>query len=277
MKTRHFCFLLFVIAVCGTSSSVCASDEVPASGWHAIDVAPSAPGDFERELRVRQQYDARVAACVMGLPQHLRQQLPKGRFVISIYDPVHGGTRMTGITEKEMARTDALEVVLYGAATAAQDVLPASFHYNPEWGAIFVPAVHMNDTWFCAAFTHEFFHAETHATDISESTDERVMEEVRAHQMEREFLDAKTNGAYRSALARTLKGETGVNLTRLLTKVEMVNAIFPPAQSDVELSVRWGQIYFDLAFLALEPGYCVSEREKIDLYLALRKKAMGEE
>lgn len=276
MKARHFCFLFFVLVMCTASTAACAGDDIPASGWYAIDAPPSAPGDFERELHVRQLYDARITACIASVPQHLREQLPQGGFVVSIYDPVHGGTRITGITEAERGRTDAIEVALYGAATAAQDVLPASFHYDPEWGTVFVPAVRMTDDWFCAAFTHEFFHAGAHATELSESTDELVMEEVRAHQTERELLDAKTNGAYRAALAQALVGEVGINLTQLLAKVEMVNAIFPEAQSDVELSVRWGQIYFDLAFLALEPGYCVPEQRKIALYLELRRVAMGE-
>lgn len=269
-------FLFFIMLSSFTATAQTSLMVTPASsGWYEIDTAPRTLQEFQREHAVRELYAARIRKCMDALPENLQARLPTGGFVISIYDPTHGGTRMTGITDGEEARREAIEVVLYGEATDAQEVLPARFHYASEWGAVFVPGVRVNDTWFCAAFTHELFHAKTHDSSLilAEDVRQRVLEEIDAHEMERDLLDLSTGGVYRTALTDVLREETAIDLASIFKKIEAVNAIFPPAQSEVELSIRYAQIYFDLAFTMLERNNSVSPEVKIGMYLSLREMA----
>jgi len=275
VKKQLFLFFLFFVITTSCSKAAGAQGSVTPSenGWYPIDTAPSAVGDFERELAVRQHYAVRVTKCLAGLPQELRERLPTGGFVVSVYDPIHGGTRMTGLTEAEMQRTDAVEVVLYGTTTAEQGLLPSSFQYRPEWGAIFVPAVRMDDNWFCAVFAHELFHAQHAQGDATKSEYELLTEEVRAHELERTILDWQTRGAYRSALLLAIEGETRMDFMSLFEKIQTVDSLFPPAQSEVEQNIRYAQIYLDLMFVRLEPTYCVSEQAKVDLYRTILRSS----
>lgn len=280
--------ILAVVATIALLASV--GGTVFAGEWY-ITHEPVSSEDFSHEQKVRTRMYQQTAQCLNVFGSRRIAELQKefhGKLFITFFDPVRNITRVTTTSKREvqaqmeLAEHDGLEIVLYGRHAERHPRLQQGlFQYDASWKAVFMPAFAMTKPWFCGVFLHELFHASEDRRRIAEKRPRDafpspilVDEEVRAHELEREVLDAFTGGQYILATKTFIANEKGLrveNVHAIVQKrdIPILVHLFPPA-SEEEMSLRRAQVFVDITFLLIEKGGGGVE-EKRKAYIRMRQ------
>lgn len=212
-----------------------------------------------------------------------------GKLSVWLYDVSNDAIRMTTRNKDDftvaanLKAHGGLDLVLYGENAVGAPRIPELFWYSDEWDSLFVPAMRMSKEWFCSGLLHQLWHAHNRRVrtakkipwNLSVVSAVRVDEEVQALELERDVLNAQTNGQYVLTLNTYLIAQKGRSLEQiqqdLLKRNTLINSPMFPQASDTEMSIRAAQTFLDVTFLFIEKngGGVVEKRQQ---YLDLMKK-----
>lgn len=241
-----------------------------ADGW-MVDHEPVSPADFAREVEVKTNIDNQAQQCLnLFGPKKITELKKKfyGKMFVTFLDAKSGGSRMTSASAREsekasaLANSGGLELVLYGRHLQKHPRIQGLFQYDEEWRAMFVPALEMNPVWFCGIFIHELFHASEDRMRLAEKKPQHaylspawIDEELTAHELEREVVNAYTGGQYLSAMKAFVTSK-GLSLASAQTAIRQdgVPALLSIAspKSGEEASLRRAQMLIDATLLYIE-------------------------
>jgi hypothetical protein len=229
--------LFFVVLMC---SFTVRSEVFPeASGWYSLE----REGDA-----VTQLFSERTQSCLT---------LSESSMVVRIYAE-------SDDKALSASATGSVTILLYGREDADKGQ-NAPFGYR-NTGALLVPTIAMNDTWFCAELRHAYAHLIRNiGVEGMEDpvTEEQLfaLEEISVREEMRSYLTNETSGRYASALDSALKQKESSSTEK---QIQMLNTVFPPAQSTEELAIRNEQFLFDL-----KVGGLMRVSEKVSTYISL--------
>lgn len=244
-------------------------------GWY-LSGQPQDAADMGRERDVVELYARTTEQCLNAFGSAKMANLKRefgGKLYFTRYVPAMDASRTTARSQKqeeaEFARTQqpgTLEIVLHGQDAEGSPRLTAPLQYQEAWSAVFVPAQAWSKPWFCAVFAHELSHASEHrqrkVKGVPGATFASIPwaeEEVRGHEIERDVLNAFTDGRY----VATIKGffENGRHKGKMLKDVietayvevtPQLVKLFPPPASPYEAQIRDVQMSIDIDFLAYD-------------------------
>lgn len=281
-----------ILVVAATVLLTLASGTAFADEWY-ITHEPVSSGDFLQEQDVGAKIYQQATQCLHVFGSKKIAELKKefsGKLFITFFDPIRNATRITTTSKREgleqvaLSQHGSLEIVLYGRHAERHPRIQGAFQYVNDWGAVFVPALAITQPWFCEAFSHELSHVSADRKRIVEKKQRDVFlgpawvdEEIRAHELGREVLNAFTGGRYLSALKVFVVHEKGLqvkNVQEILQKREIQSLVhlFHPA-SEKEMSLRRAQVLVDITFLLIEKdGGGIEEKRRAYIRIYQRNR-----
>ena len=244
-------------------------DGSPVSEWHvtAQEIVKGDVGriDFVTGLMLNKLENSLSTYSSIAEVKKLKDQF-SGKMFITYYTNEGGGaSKMLGRSKGEMnkySNPTLLEVCLFPAEFRDEHQTKAGLlHYDPEWKAVIIGAIKMDDAWFSGFSLHELFHARKHRNGELSATDKHlsdvwIEEELQAHELERMVLDRATNGKYLVAINKVVINKNGFRDPDMLRsswtaeEVKSIDSLFSKPSWD-EANLRSAQYQFDLGMLWL--------------------------
>ncbi|MFA5990835.1 MAG: hypothetical protein WC794_01140 [Candidatus Doudnabacteria bacterium] len=194
-----------------------------------------------------------------------QQEAFAGHLMPAIFTSMYGGTTRTISYNLNLAREDPkrLEVVFYGHGEFNHPRINHKLlFYDPSWKSLFVAALRFSDDkWYDAILAHELFHALAHRKGEASATarflsDEWIGEELQAHDVEAEVLNARTNGAYKQRLRSIVSRIPARSFKDLLMRVRPddlreLDQLFAPGIPE-EVDIRAAEYLLNLSEVWLD-------------------------
>lgn len=199
-----------------------------------------------------------------------------GHFYVSFYVGQFGGTsrhlKKGEYTNDPFEGREFIEVVLYGFGHQHASRINDQFaKYDSEWRALILAGVELSRQWSDAVVIHELEHARVDRIGKTSSrapflSDQWIIEELQAHQLERAVLDQATGGRYVERLKQIVSARPEVtNLEQLQDSITIkdlraLDQLFESASAR-EAGMRVMQYFLDAGEIWLLRRFTEQERE----------------
>lgn len=256
---------------------------------------PRTPEDFSAELSLLERLTGEINKALtdnIDIPQVRDQwEMFGDRFIPSLFSSFQGGTTRTISKELKIPHgSKNQEVVFYGHfALDHPRIRHRLLFYDPDWRALIVAALNFNDkVWHDVILIHELWHAKMHRegnpTAIAPMlSDSWVTEELQAHDLEQEILNARTGGEYKRRLQTVTARRAAKNLKDFLLKLQtedfvLLDSLFKPSIQE-EVDIRAAQYALSLSQAWLASQYQGDElnmrRTEVYRYLIDPRQSTG--
>ncbi|MBI2113186.1 MAG: hypothetical protein HYT50_01230 [Candidatus Wildermuthbacteria bacterium] len=234
--------------------------------------------NLRREIELQTLFKEQIHKCFARFQNNDIEELRlafQENFFISHFLP-QGASRASS-ADASLPSGEELEIVLYGLHVKDSPRIIGVVFYDPEWQAVFLPAMEMSFPWFCAILLHELGHARNDKVlglpEYPFLSDGWIQEEIQMHELESAVLNDWTNGAYHETIQRIVQEKQAQSMLLLLRNLSeqdlgKVDSLFPPG-SQREYLVRIAQYSMDFS---LEWMRQHQETDKVGAYRTLFKE-----
>lgn len=240
--------------------------------------------DINAEINLIQQLNERVNKTLAD-----NSDIPKvkeerdefgGHIMPSIFTTFSGGTSRF-LTRSATPPNDSkmIEITFYGHyALNHRHVAHRLLFYDAGWRSLFIAALKFtDDKWYDSILAHELWHALMHRRGNPSATapqlsDLWVTEELDAHDLEADVLNARTRGAYRQRLEAIASRISARSTAAFLLQVQpedlrQLDQLFNPGIPE-EMDIRSAGYELNLAETWLGKNYTGDDlrKKKIEAY-----------